>query len=78
MALLPDLLEISSVALKEILDSIRTLGPKHTELLRVLSEEEGVYTNKGRLNKSALLRIMKIKQRELEDLLYDCQREFSK
>jgi hypothetical protein len=37
-----------------------------------------VYTNKGRLNKSALLRKMRIKQRELEDMLYDCQKEFSK
>lgn len=68
----------SQVALKEILDNVRKIGPKHAELLRILFEEEDVYTNKGRLNKSALLRKMGIKQRELDELLYECQRECAK
>ena len=75
---LPSLIKISQIELDEILNNIREKGPEYTRLVKILIEEEVVYTNKGRLNKSALSRMMRMKPKELEDLFYNCQKEFSK
>jgi len=56
--------------------NIRNKGEVHTKLIKILIEEEGVYTNKGRLNRSALSRMMKMKPKEIDDLFYDFQKEF--
>lgn len=67
---------MSPIELEEILNKIREKGPEYEKLIKILIEEEIVYTNKGRLNKSAILRMMDMKPKELEDLFYDCQKEF--
>ena len=69
---------MSQIELDEILNNIRERGSNYEKLIKILIEEEDVYTNKGRLNKSSLSRMMKMKPKELEDLFYDCQKEFSK
>jgi len=69
---------MSHIELDEILSNIRELSIDHARLVKILIEEEGVYTNKGRLNKSALSRMMCMKPKDLEDILYDCQREVVK
>ena len=68
---------MSHIELDEILNKIRNLSPDHEKLITILFEEEDVYTNKGRLNKSALSRMMGMKSKEIEDLFYDCQKEMS-
>ncbi len=72
------MIKISQIELEEILSKIENKSPEHKKLIKILIEEEEVYTDKGRLNKSSLLRIMNMKPKELEDLFYDCQKEFVK
>ena len=69
---------MSQIELDEILNNIRDKGSEFVNLIKILIEEEEVYTNKGRLNKSALSRKMNLKPKELEDLFYSCQKEFIK
>ncbi len=68
---------MSHIELDEILSNIKNLSKAHEKLIKILFEEEDVYTNKGRLNKSALSRMMGMKSKEIEDLFYDCQKEMS-
>ena len=75
---LHNLLKMSHVELNEILDNIRRLSDKHEILIKVLLEEENCYTNKGRLNKSSLSRILGLKPKEIDDMFYDCQKEMIK
>lgn len=69
---------MSRIEYEEILNNIRQKSPDHAKLIKILLEEEEVYTNKGRLNKSALSRILNKKPKEIDDLFYDCQKEMVK
>lgn len=69
---------MSQIELDEILNNIRNKSENHKKLLKILIEEEEVYTNKGRLNKSSLSRLMDMKPKDLEDLFYDFQKELIK
>jgi hypothetical protein len=72
------LLKISRIELDEILNNIKQKGHLHKKLIKILLEEESVYTNQGRLNKSSLSRIMNMKPKDLDSLLFDCQKEMVK
>jgi hypothetical protein len=67
---------MSDIEFEEILTNIRNKGPKHAKLIKILTEEESVYTNKGRLNKSALIRRLRLKNKEIDEIFYECQKEF--
>lgn len=68
-------MRISRLELEEILNNTRGLGEKHSQLITLLIEEEEVYTRQGRLNKSALARMMDMKPKDLEELFNECRRK---
>jgi hypothetical protein len=70
------LLKMSHIELDEILNNIRNLGESHATLIKVLLESENVYTRNGRLNRSSLSRTLGLKAKEIDDMFYQCQKEF--
>lgn len=68
---------MSHIELEEILSNIRKMSPTHDRLITILIEEESVYTNNGRLNRSALARLIDLKLNDLNEILYECQKELS-
>lgn len=63
---------LENLELAELIEKLRKNGCG--DLVDALLNNEGdVYTKKGRLNKSGACRIMKIKTKQLEDLLEEAK-----
>ena len=57
---------------QELIQKLKDCG--YTDLVEsLLSNENKVYTKKGRLNKSGACRVMGVKSKQLEDCLKECR-----
>ena len=73
MIVIPE--KMSSLEFTEIIERLEEMG--WGALVKILLEKDSVaYTKNGRLNKSAICRMLKMSNKELETALLDLQREF--
>lgn len=68
---------LSDMETNEILLNICEKGSEYKKLIYTLLNED-VYTAKNRLNKSELCRILNLKNKDVDKLFNECQKEFLK
>lgn len=62
---------LKNIENKELVEKLKKTG--YDQLIKILLEDESVYTKKGRLNKSSACRKLGWKPKQLEDALFACK-----